>query len=198
MITSKYSSQTETFDRAELLALVPHMRAFARSLCRDRTEADDIAQEALARAWGGRHTYTPGTNLKAWVFRILRNQFYGDKRRSWRWTQLDPTVAEETLVAVSHPTAALELDDVRRAMLELSDEQREALTLVAVAGLSYDEAALICDCALGTVKSRVNRAREQLLRILAGRSLKGRSGIQGGAMAFMMAEAGRLQARAAA
>jgi RNA polymerase sigma-70 factor (ECF subfamily) len=198
LTSSEYLHHAETFEQAELVALVPHMRAFARSLCRDRAQADDIAQEALASAWGSRATFTPGTNLKAWVFRILRNQFYGDKRRSWRLTQLDPTVAEETLVAVSHPTAALELDDVRRAMLELNDEQREALILVGVAGLPYDEVALIVDCPLGTIKSRVSRAREQLLRILAGRSLKGRSGVQGGAMAFMIDEAGRLQARLAA
>jgi len=197
LIASKYSNRAETFDRKELVALVPQMRAFARSLCRDRSEADDFAQEALASAWGRRDTFQAGTNLKAWVFRILRNHFYSEKRRSWRLTQLDPAVAEETLVAVTHPTAALELDDVRRAMLELSDEQRGALVLVTVAGLPYDEVALICDCALGTIKSRVNRAREQLLKILAGPSLQGRSGTPGGAMAFMMAEAGRLQARAA-
>jgi len=156
----------------ELIALIPHMRAFARSLCRDRAQADDLTQDALASAWRRRASYTPGTNLRAWVFMIVRNQFYSDKRRSWRVSQLDPKIAEETLVAVTAPTASLELDDVRRAMLELPDLQREALTLVAVAGLPYHEAAMICACAEGTIKSRVSRARQSLVEILARGELK--------------------------
>src|SRR5258708_2003331 len=125
--------------KTELIDLIPHMRAFARSLCRDATEADDLTQAALTQAWAYPRSYTPGTNLKAWVFMILRNQFYSDKRRSWRMLQLDPTVAEETLLAVSDPAAALELDEVRRAVLQLPDDQREALILVGVAGLPYGE-----------------------------------------------------------
>jgi RNA polymerase sigma-70 factor (ECF subfamily) len=154
-------------DRRELVALIPHMRAFARSLCHDRTQADDLAQEALASAWKHRGAFTPGTNLKAWVFRIVRNQFYSDRRCSWRVCPLDPDTAAETLVAVSDPNAALQLDDVRRAMLKLSDEQREALTLIEAAGLSYEEVAAICGCAQGTIKSRVSRARQRLLAILS-------------------------------
>ena len=156
-------------DRGELVALIPHMRAFARSLCHDRTQADDLAQEALASAWRHRGAFTPGTNLKAWVFRIVRNQFYSDRRRSWRVCPLDPDTAAETLVAVSDPNAALQLDDVRRAMLKLSDEQREALTLIGVTGLSYEEVAAICGCSQGTIKSRVSRARRRLLAPLGRR-----------------------------
>jgi RNA polymerase sigma-70 factor (ECF subfamily) len=180
-----------------MAALIPQLRAVARSLCRDRAQAEDLAQAALASAWRNRRDFAPGTNLKAWVFRILRNQFYSDYRRSWRMSQLDSAVAEQTLVAVSNPIAALELDDVRRAMLALPDAQREALTLIGVAGLSYEEAAKICGCAIGTVKSRVGRARQRLLAVLSGRGLQARSYVAGGVMASMLADAERLSARGA-
>jgi RNA polymerase sigma-70 factor (ECF subfamily) len=184
-------------DRSELVALIPHMRAFARSLCHDRTQADDLAQEALASAWRHRGAFTPGTNLKAWVFRIVRNQFYSDRRRSWRVCPLDPDTAAETLVAVSDPNAALQLDDVRRAMLKLSDEQREALTLIGVTGLSYEEVAAICGCSQGTIKSRVSRARRRLLAILSDGALTGRTRVPDGVMASMIVDAERLRAGAA-
>jgi RNA polymerase sigma-70 factor (ECF subfamily) len=184
-------------ERRELTALIPQLRAFARSLCHDRTYADDLAQDALASAWKSRSSYVAGTNLKAWVFKILRNRFYSDRRRAWRLSQLDPALAERTLVSVSNPTAALELDDVRRAMLELSDEQREALTLVGVAGLSYEMAAEVCDCAEGTVKSRVSRARQRLLGILARPRLRDQRRIAGDVMASMIAEADQLRLRRA-
>ena len=151
----------------ELTALIPHMRAFAHSLCRNAVEADDLAQDALLRAWNNRTSYQPGTNMKAWTFMILRNQFYSDKRRSWRSTQLDPETAERTLVAVSNPIATLELDEVRRALAMLPDDQREALILIGAEGFSYEEAALMCGCAVGTIKSRVNRARNKLLELMA-------------------------------
>jgi RNA polymerase sigma-70 factor (ECF subfamily) len=181
----------------ELTALIPFMRAFARSLCRDATLADDLAQDALANAWRHRSAYTPGTNLKAWVSKIVRNQFYSDRRRSWRVSQLDPDTAERTLLAVSDPYFALELDDVRRAMLELPDEQREALTLIGVAGLSYEEVAEICGCAEGTIKSRVSRARQRLSTILAGGAMSARKCVPGGVMASMLAEAEALRPRRA-
>ena len=98
-------------DRSELIALISAMRAFAGSLCHDRTQADDLAQEALANAWRHRNSFTPGTNLKAWVFTILRNQFYSDRRRSWRVCELDPDTAAATLVDAADPSAALQLDD---------------------------------------------------------------------------------------
>jgi RNA polymerase sigma-70 factor (ECF subfamily) len=170
------------------------MRAVARSLCRDPTEADDLAQDALTSAWRDRSAYVAGTNLRAWVFTILRNRFYSDHRRAWRMTQLDSDVAEQTLVAVSNPVAALELDDVRRAMQVLPDEQREALTLIGVAGLSYEEAGEICGCEVGTVKSRVSRARQRLLAALSADSPPDRSRIRGGVTASMVAEAERVSA----
>jgi RNA polymerase sigma-70 factor, ECF subfamily len=197
MTISAYPDRIAGCDQDDLVALIPHMRAFARSLCHDRTQADDLTQDALASAWRRRDSYTPGTNLRAWVFMILRNQFYSDKRRSWRVSQLDPKIAEETLVAVTAPTAGLELDDVRRAMLELPELQREALTLVAVAGLPYHEAAMICGCAEGTIKSRVSRARQGLLEILARGDLRFEKRLPGLAMGSLLADAARATLRAA-
>ena len=157
----------ETF-RRDLTALIPKMRAYARSMCgRDASEGDDLAQEALLKAWTGRGSYTPGTNLKAWVFMILRNQFYSDKRRSWRAQQLDQETAEATLVAIDNPMDAIQLDELRRSMSLLPDEQREALILIGAGGFSYEEVAEMCGAATGTIKSRVSRARDRLALILA-------------------------------
>jgi RNA polymerase sigma-70 factor, ECF subfamily len=153
--------------KSDLIPLIPKMRAFARTLCGDATQADDLAQEALAKAWASRGSYTPGTNLKAWTFMIVRNQFYSDKRRSWRSSSLDPEVAERTLVAVTNPDAALELDEMRRALAMLPVDQREALIMVGAGGLSYEEVGEICGVAVGTVKSRVSRARDRLALIFA-------------------------------
>jgi RNA polymerase sigma-70 factor (ECF subfamily) len=178
----------------DLTALIPYIRAFARSLCHDAAQADDLTQDALASAWRHRSAFTPGTNLKAWVSRIVRNQFYSDRRRSWRVCQLDAEAAGETLIAVSDPFAALELDDVRRAMLKLPDEQREALTLIGVSGLAYEEAAEVCGCAAGTIKSRVSRGRQRLSVILADGGLTKRTRIPGGVMASMIVDAERLSA----
>jgi len=150
----------------EILACVPHLRAFARGLCRDVDLADDLAQDTVIRALERPHQYTIGTNMKAWLFQILRNQFYSYKRRSWRSTWLDPEVAERTLVASSSPMAGLELDELQRALAVLTPPQREAIILVAAAGLSYDEAAEITGVAAGTVKSRVSRARTMLVALL--------------------------------
>lgn len=158
-------AQDEMF-KAELTALIPNMRAFANSLCGNASQADDLAQEALLKAWNSRGSYQLGTNLKAWVFMITRNQFYSDKRRSWRQVWLDPEVAERTLTATTHATATLELDEVRRALAMLPDDQREALILIGAGGMSYEEAAEICGAAVGTIKSRVSRARVRLAAIL--------------------------------
>ncbi len=152
--------------KQELLTLIPHLRAFARSMTGSPAEADDLAQEALAKAWQARASFTVGTNLKAWAFMILRNQFYTDKRRSWRNVQLDQEAAERTLVAKSDPTAPLELNELRMALASLPTDQREALILIGAGGMSYEEASEICSCAVGTVKSRVSRARQALRELL--------------------------------
>src|SRR4051812_14897515 len=101
---------------AELVALIPHLRAFGRSLAGDSAQGDDLAQDALAKAWANQDRYQMGTNLKAWAFMILRNQFYSNKRRDWRSVGLDPDVAERTLLANDNPSGPLELDELRRAL----------------------------------------------------------------------------------
>ena len=148
--------------REDLTALIPHLRAFSRSLCGNATLADDVAQDALMKAWKARDKFKPGSNLKAWTFTILRNQFYSIKRRSWRATSLEPEVAEQTIVANTDPEQSVHLNELRRGLDMLKDDQREALILVGASGLSYEEAAEICDCAVGTIKSRVSRARKSL------------------------------------
>ena len=174
--------------KSELTALIPQMRAFARSLCRDATAADDLAQDALLKAWNNRASFEPGTNMKAWTFMILRNQFYSDKRRSWRSSQLDPEVAERTLEAASNPIASLELDEVRRALACLPDDQREALILIGAGGLSYEEVSEICGCAIGTIKSRVSRARDRLSTIIEDGSYGQDDILPSSAMATIIAE----------
>ena len=148
--------------RDDLTALIPHLRAFSRSLCGNATLADDVAQDALLKAWNARDKFKPGSNLKAWTFTILRNQFYSIKRRSWRATSLEPEVAEQTIIANTDPEQSVHLNELRRGLDMLKDDQREALILVGASGLSYEEAAAICDCAVGTIKSRVSRARKAL------------------------------------
>ncbi len=173
--------------QADLIALIPHMRAFARSLCNNAAEAEDLAQDALAKAWGSRASFEMGTNLKAWTFMILRNQFYSDKRRSWRSSSLDPEVAERTLVAVTSPTAGLELDELRRALDMLPDDQREALILIGAAGMSYEEVGEITGVAVGTVKSRVSRARDRLALIYAEQDITEDGVAPSAAMAIIFA-----------
>ncbi len=178
--------------KAQLVDVIPHMRAFARVLTMNPAEADDLAQEALAKAWQARKSYAMGTNLKAWAFTIVRNQFYSEKRRSWRSTQLDPEVAERTLVATEDPMAAQELNEVRMAMAALPVDQREALILIGAGGLSYEEAAEICGCAIGTVKSRVSRARDALRHMIETGDYSRDDAYASSSMGCIMGELSRL------
>jgi RNA polymerase sigma-70 factor (ECF subfamily) len=169
MAVIREAERSEATDRAfqrDLVQLIPHLRAFARTLCGDAAAADDLAQDAMLKAWDARQSFQLGTNMKAWTFMILRNQFYSEKRRSWRQTQLDQEAAERTLIAVDDPSAPVALDELRQALGSLPDEQREALILVGAGGFAYEEAAAICGCAVGTVKSRVSRARRAVQGIL--------------------------------
>lgn len=153
------------FKRA-LADVAPHLRAFARSLCGCREHADDLAQETMLRAWAARDRYAAGTNFKAWTFTILRNHFYSEARRSRFHGEYDEAMAERTLRAPAGQESALELADVLRALSSIPDSYREALILVAAGNLSYEEVAEICGIALGTVKSRVCRARAMLTQII--------------------------------
>ncbi len=184
--------------KAELTELIPHMRAFARHLCGQAGQGDDLAQEALLRAWQGRASYQPGTNLKAWTFMIVRNQFYSDKRRSWRSQPLDQEVAERTLVARDNPMATLELDEVRRALAMLPEEQRDALIMIGAGGLSYEEVAEMVGCAVGTIKSRVSRARDRLALILTEGSFEADDIMPSHAMPAILARLEHLQVGMAA
>lgn len=158
-------SSAATFS-ADLVALVPRMTNWARLLTRHHHNADDLVQEALVRAWANRAQFSPGTNLQAWVFRIVWRQFLSGKRRAWREVELEP-FHERTLTCEADQDAVLSLDELRLAMSLLSEDRRAALLLIGVAGLSYGEAAAISFCATGTIKTRVNIARTQLHRILA-------------------------------
>jgi RNA polymerase sigma-70 factor (ECF subfamily) len=178
--------------RLELEGLIPHLRAFARTLCGDPTAADDLAQDAMLKAWDARQSFEMGTNMKAWTFMILRNQFYSEKRRSWRQSQLDQEAAERTLVAVDDPEAPVALDELRQGLGMLPPEQREALILVGAGGFAYEEAAAICDCAVGTVKSRVSRARRALQGILESGAYRRDGSSASEAMATILADAERL------
>ncbi len=178
--------------KAEIVTLIPHLRAFARTLCGNATAADDLAQDALMKAWDARASFQMGTNMKAWTFMILRNQFYSEKRRSWRQTQLDQEAAEQTLVAVEDPEAPVALDELRLSLGMLPPEQREALILVGAGGFAYEEAAEICGVAVGTVKSRVSRARRALLAILEAGAYDRDGRAAGDAMGSILADAERL------
>jgi RNA polymerase sigma-70 factor (ECF subfamily) len=185
------STDDEAFKR-ELVKLIPHLRAFARTLAGEPSMADDLAQDAMMKAWDARHTFQLGTNMKAWTFMILRNQFYSEKRRSWRQIQLDQEAAERTLVAVDDPAAPVALDELRLSLAQLPPEQREALILVGAGGFAYEEAAEICGCAVGTVKSRVSRARKALHMILDDGSYERDGSAAGDAMRAILADAERL------
>jgi RNA polymerase sigma-70 factor (ECF subfamily) len=158
-------SSADSFE-SELLAAVPFMRAFGRTLTGDVEQAEDLAQETLLQAWRCRDQFRPGTNLRAWLSTILRNRFYSSqRRRKWR-AEYDQEIIERTLIAPDDPSANVELEDVRRALCMLPDFQREALILVGAGGLAYEEVAQIMGCPVGTVKSRVRRARDELQSLL--------------------------------
>lgn len=164
---AKAQTADEVFKK-ELVDLIPFLRAFARTLSGDRDGADDLCQETLTKAWQSRNSYQPGTNFKAWLFMILRNQFYSERRRAWRQRPWDDSLAERLHVTSESQSAAMNLTDMNRALRQLRDEQREALILVGAGGFSCEEAAKICNCAVGTIKSRVARARATLVEFLDG------------------------------
>ena len=156
----------------DLAELTPFLLARALSLTGKRELAEDLVQETMANAWQARQSFTLGTNLKAWLCKILRNEFYSHQRRAWRqapWC----TVFEETIPSPpGEQMAAIDLCEAACAMNGLPDPQREALILVGVCGFSYEETARLLGGTLGTVKSRVARARISLLNILQSRRLR--------------------------
>jgi RNA polymerase sigma-70 factor (ECF subfamily) len=153
--------------RQEILGAVPGLRAFAISLCGNVDRADDLVQEALLRALANIHSFQPGTNMSAWLFTILRNHFRSEYRKRRREVEDADGHYAEGLTSHPEQQGHLELTEFRSALNRLPDEQREALILVGASGFSYEEAAEICGCAIGTVKSRVNRARTRLAELMA-------------------------------
>jgi len=156
---------------ASVVKYLPDLRAFARSLAGNRYQADDLVQGAILRAIDAAHQFTPGTNFRAWIFTILRNVFYNQWRSAEsRHTSIDDCMGHAPASAPSQEMS-LEFCDFRRAFAQLAPEQREALLLIGAAGLEYAEVAAICGCAVGTVKSRVSRARSNLRELMDSGSL---------------------------
>ena len=152
----------------QMIALMPAMRAFSHSLCGRHGVADDMVQNALVNAWRARDSFKPGTNMKAWLFTIVRNEFYSHARRAWRETHWEAEQSEAIPSAPDEQQWSMELNDTARALRRLPDAQREALILVAAGGVSYEDAARITGVAIGTVKSRVARARAALVKYMEG------------------------------
>ncbi len=159
-------SDAETAHQQELVSHVTALRAFARSLANDPSRADDLVQETVLKAWSNLHNYTAGTNMRAWLFTILRNTFYSEFRKVRHEVEdVDGKFAAQVSERASQD-GVMDMRDFERAFALLPADQREALTLVGASGLTYEEASEICGCAVGTVKSRVNRARAKLSEIL--------------------------------
>jgi RNA polymerase sigma-70 factor (ECF subfamily) len=153
--------------RDAILKAVPSLRAFAISLCGNVDRADDLVQETLLRALANIHSFQPGSNMSAWLFTILRNLFRSEYRKRRREVEDTDGSYAESMKSQPEQTSRLELGEFRAALQQLPSDQREALILVGASGFSYEEAAEICGCAIGTIKSRVNRARTRLGEMLS-------------------------------
>lgn len=153
--------------RSTLLTAIPQLRAFALGLCGTRDMADDLVQEALMRAWANQDSFRPGTNMIGWLYVILRNAFYTEFRK--RRHEVADVDGQHAAMLSGEPRQEghIEFKEFRAALQRLPVDQREALLLIGSSGLSYEEAAEMCGCAVGTMKSRVSRARVRLARLLA-------------------------------
>lgn len=160
--------------KEQLGQVIPHLRAFGRSLSGSRDMADDLVQETLLKAWAARKRFQAGTNMRAWTFIILRNLFLSQMRRARFKGEWDDVTAAKILAAPASQDRHVELGDMQRALLHLPQPQREALILVGAGGFAYEEAAEICGCAVGTIKSRVARGRVALEALLTGGKLPSR------------------------
>jgi RNA polymerase sigma-70 factor (ECF subfamily) len=150
----------------ELVTHLPALRAFALSLTRNRATADDMMQDAVLKAWSNMDKFQRGTNMRAWLFTILRNNYYSSRRKLNREVaDVDSVFSDKLSVKPDHD-GRLQMMDFKNAFEQLADEHREALILVGASGFSYDDAAEMCGVATGTMKSRVNRARAKLTDLL--------------------------------
>jgi RNA polymerase sigma-70 factor, ECF subfamily len=154
----------------EILLCLPHLRAFSRSLASNHDKADDLVQEAIVLALSAAKQFTLGTNFRAWIFTILRNRFLNDLRRNKH--VLEPLDAADVsnLATSANQESRLIFDEFCEAFMTLPSCQRDALFLVTISGYSYQEAAMACACAVGTIKSRVSRARANCRHYLGERA----------------------------
>jgi RNA polymerase sigma-70 factor (ECF subfamily) len=152
--------------RDDVVKLIPALRAFAWSLSHNAADSDDLVQDTLVKAWTHRSGFEPGTNLRAWLFTILRNTYYTTIVRRRRDVADENGKHSAGLSTAPTQDWTMAMQALQDALRRLPDEHREALILVGAAGLTYEEAAEICGCALGTIKSRVNRARVKLLSLM--------------------------------
>ena len=182
--------------RSELIAAIPSLRAFAVSLCNHPERADDLVQETLVKAWSNIHSFTEGTNMRAWLFTILRNAFYSEFRKRRHEVEDADGAMAARLATLPGQVSHMDLQDFRSALGKLPPDQREALILVGASGFSYEEAAEICGCAVGTVKSRVNRARNRLAELLSVKSGEDFGPDSSCQAALTVASTGRTQNRA--
>ena len=165
----------------QIVEQIPHLRRFARGLVRDAVKADDLVQDTLARALAKSDLYREGTNLRAWLFTILRNLFISEVRRYNAGPKLQ--VVDETMTPPSIPasqTDSLALRELEEGLQRLPEEQRTTLLLIGLEGLTYEEAAIVTDVPTGTVRSRLSRARETLRRYMAGEAEESGDSAKGG------------------
>lgn len=162
---ARSARQESALLEGEIIKLMPSLHAFSRTLTRNPTDADDLLQEGLLKALVNIHQFTPGTNLKAWMFTIVRNTFYTNYKKKRREVAAP---LEETGTVSTEPTQdwTLTMEEVNEAMEHLPGDQKQALMLVGTSGMSYERAADVCGCALGTIKSRVSRGRTKLRELL--------------------------------
>lgn len=159
-------AQSGANPRDELVDHLPALRAFALSLTRDGASADDLVQDTIVKAWTNIEKFQPGTNLRAWLFTILRNTFYSARRKTRREVSDSDGIHAARQATRPEHDGRLAMNDFKAAFQQLPDEQREALILVGGSGFSYEEAASMTGVAVGTVKSRANRGRRRLAELL--------------------------------
>ncbi|AQX31280.1 RNA polymerase sigma factor [Bartonella schoenbuchensis] len=152
--------------KQELLLILPALRAFAISLSGKHDKAEDLVQDTIMKAWAKQDSFEMGTNIKAWLFTILRNEFYSQMRKRGREVQDSDGLLSKNVAVHPAQYGSLDLQDFKKALDMLSADQKEAIILIGASGFSYEDAAVICDCAVGTIKSRVSRARNRLQELL--------------------------------
>ena len=164
-MSGEMTSEEPSFKR-EMLAALPSLRAFAMSLIGRHDRADDLVQDTIMKAWAKQDHFEMGTNMKAWLFTILRNELYSQMRKRGREVQDSDGAFTERMAVHPSQYGVMDLADFKKALDALPDDQREAVVLIGASGFSYEEAAEICNCAVGTMKSRVSRARARLQDVL--------------------------------